>query len=324
MRAIDRLLFLKLAPRQVRYLAPLDYARATGLARSVLDQLEREFVVGPPVTIHLPNPDLLAGVWAMGRECLASGSNSDRTGRTTRELVAAEVSRINQCPYCFDTHGAMLHAFGHGDAFTDPALQPIARWAAATLSPGAIAPVAEADHPALFGTAVCFHYLNRMANVFLDPAPFTFHHSAIVKMSGRILRGLVTAQQVTPGQFLVASSAPLPNEFAWAEPNANIAGGLSRFAAAAEAAGEESIAPDVRARVIAQIGEWNGEPPALGWEPEGSAAERLALQTALASWQVDKKLIGQFRRERQSDRDLINTAAWGSYIAARRIGSWLR
>ena len=60
------------------------------------------------MTIHLPNPELMAGVWAMGRECLAAG----REGRETRERIAAVVSRLNQCPYCLDIHKAMLHAFG--------------------------------------------------------------------------------------------------------------------------------------------------------------------------------------------------------------------
>jgi AhpD family alkylhydroperoxidase len=316
MRPLDRLLFYKVAPRQTRYLAPVDYAKATGLARAVLDQLARDFVVGPPLTVHLPNPELMAGVWAMGRECLAAG----REGRETRERIAATVSRLNECPYCFDIHHAMLYAFGSGDATEHD-------WAAATLTPDAPIlrnpPFAPDEIPKLFGTAVCFHYLNRMVNVFLDPAPFLSHSRTMLRLSGRMLRPLVSAQKVEPGDFVTPGERSLPAEFAWAASDANIAGGLSRFAAAAEAAGKESVAPDVQALIVDHVGKWRGEPPSLGFAAGLKPQARLALLTALASYQVYKKVVMEFRKEGGSERDLINVTAWAAYTAAKRIASWL-
>jgi alkylhydroperoxidase family enzyme len=323
MRLIDRLLFYKVAPRQIRYLAPFNYSKATGLGLAVIDQLARDFVVGPPVTIHLPNPELMAGVWAMGRECLAAG----REGREKRELIAAEVSRLNACPYCLDVHSAMLHAFDHGDAFTDPAFAPYADWASATLTPDSPLfrnpPFPAAEGPKFLGTAVCFHYLNRMVNVFLDPAPFTFHGRAIIRMSGKMLRPLVTAQRVEQGDFLTPAAPSLPPEFAWAFPDPYIAGGLARFAAAAEAAGAESVEPAVQELVIGQVANWRGEAPPLDWTSGQTPSARLALLTALASYQVDDKVIAAFRQQGKSDRDLINVTAWASYVAVKRIASWI-
>jgi hypothetical protein len=72
---LDKFLFETVAPRQVRYLKPPDYARAGGLARAALDQMERDFVIGPPVTVHISNPELMTGMWSAARECLAAGQS---------------------------------------------------------------------------------------------------------------------------------------------------------------------------------------------------------------------------------------------------------
>ncbi len=54
------------------------------------------------------------------------------------------------------------------------------------------------------------------------------------------------------------------------------------------------------------------------------ASGRLALLAALASYQVDEDLIKNFQQHFPSDEQLISTAAWASFVAAKRVGSWLR
>ena len=170
MQLLDRILFYKIAPRQVRYLRPLDYGKAEGLAAAAIDQMERDFVVGPPITVHLSNPELMIGVWSLARECLAAGGGQRALG----EIVAAAVSRLNTCPYCFDIHSSMLHSLGPTSV---PRAEAVASWAAATLTPGAqvlamCRQFSPEEAPPMVGAAVCFHYLNRMTNVFLDPSPY--------------------------------------------------------------------------------------------------------------------------------------------------------
>jgi hypothetical protein len=53
------------------------------------------------------------------------------------------------------------------------------------------------------------------------------------------------------------------------------------------------------------------------------AAGRLALLTALASYQVDKPIIEAFRRDRPDDATLIELTSWASLMAARRVGAWI-
>jgi AhpD family alkylhydroperoxidase len=342
LRLLDKILYYKVAPGQIRYLTSIDYSAATGLARDVMLQMESDFLVGPPLTVHLPNPPLLAGVWSLCRECLAA----DRIPRPMGDLIAGVVSRANTCPYCFGIHTAMLHSFGVGEdadvlqnnqAFTDPAKQRIAAWAAATLMPTSEIlqrpPFTREQAPQVIGTALAFHYLNRIVNVFLDPIPLSdvsWLKGAFTRMSGRMMRTRLSAQHLAPAGFLNAEpDIRLPPQFEWAAPDANIAGAVRRFVTAAEEAGRQSVDPRVRERVVAHVQSWNGESPGVSraWiEPAVSSldenlrpAARLALLTALASYQVDEGIVKSFQARQPGDRHLINLTSWASYTAVCRL-----
>jgi hypothetical protein len=49
----------------------------------------------------------------------------------------------------------------------------------------------------------------------------------------------------------------------------------------------------------------------------------LTLLTALASYQVDKSIVEDFRSHYPEDAQLIAATAWASFTAARRVGVWL-
>jgi hypothetical protein len=257
---------------------------------------------------------------------------------------------MNTCPYCFDIHAAMLHSFDapemaeallQGRDFANEETRKIAQWAAATMTPGAeiltAPPFTREEAPQIAGTAICFHYLNRMVNVFLDPIPLSglsWMKGPMSRMSGSMMRPRLSSQRVVPGRFLNgAPDVPLPAEFGWAATEPNIAEGILRFVAAAEEAGRESVDPRVRECVLERITAWRGESPGLGrgWLEEALSgleeslkpAARLALLTAFASYQVDKGVVESFRVYSPYDRDLINLTSWASFSAVRRIASWL-
>jgi hypothetical protein len=50
---------------------------------------------------------------------------------------------------------------------------------------------------------------------------------------------------------------------------------------------------------------------------------KLILLGALAPHQVDECVIAAFRKILPDDSQLIEALAWGSFTAARRVGSWL-
>jgi AhpD family alkylhydroperoxidase len=271
-----------------------------------------------------------------------------------KEAVSAAVSKINECPFCVEAHTTMLHAVseheaveailqGRSDQIKNPEMRAIVEWASATRTPGSpillLPPFAPENAPEIIGVAVGFHYLNRMANIFLDeallpiPPRLTGLKGVVRQLTGSMMKDLMVPT-TSPGESLhFLPAAALPADLAWAAPNPHVAGAYARLAAAVEEAGQQSLPAEVRTLVQQQVQTWQGEAPGLSrrWVEEAiarldevhQAAARLALLTALASYQVDEGVITAFRSQHPGDDQLIGAAAWASFTAARRVGSWL-
>lgn len=345
-RHLETLAFRHVAPRGVRYVTPVRPGDASGLVAEVYRQMERDFQLAPPITIHSPCPDLLAGVWTASRECLIAGP----ADRVARELVAATVSRTNACPYCVDVHGMMLDGAGRQDLAKAVALGTdavtvdrdsgrLVEWAAATRSPGSMClaspPMTEVDRPQMFGTAVVFHYINRMVNVFLEASPMPARLPEIVKHAfGSAMTSRIVSVVATPAEsFRFLPAGVLPPEFHWARSNPAVEGALSRMTSVVDRAGEAALPATVRELLQGWLAQWRGEDMSLsrawvelaveGLKAQERPVARLALLAALASHQVDDGVMQACRSEGMTDADLIATASWAAFGAARQIASWL-
>lgn len=347
-RILENMIFDGPARTGIRHLEIPEYKTAAGLRKAVLGQMRREFQVVPPLTLHFINSELMAANWAFSREALIAGPCS----RTDRELVAAIVSQYNECPFCVEVHTSMLHGAGddssiamilHG-ATHDERKSALADWAKASTSPDepilASAPFGAKDKPYLIATVLAFHYTNRMVNIFLDdtPLPVTVSNKWLKDRLSRLI-GFIAGRRIVsikaePGQSVYYNDdAILHDAFFWARKNEPIARGLATFAKAAEEAGEHSLSIGVRTVVQKAVEDWNGEHMPMGraWidqailglqEHEKPGAE-LALLSALASYRVDENLITAFRQHQPGDLALLNVAAWGAYLAMRRISTWI-
>src|SRR6185295_8267483 len=298
---------------EIRYLHPVSPEAATGLVAEVYSQARREFGLLPPIPLHSPVPRLLAGAWCVLRETLVTG----QVARPVKEALAAEISRLNRCPYCIDAHTLMLEAAGERDAaqalagknssaLRDERLREVVAWGAAHRSPGAAElsrpPFPAADTGEMIGTAMAFHYINRMAHVFLPespyPLPSAFHWAKgwIRKLAAGRFAALVSARRVPGESLALLEPAELPADLPWARGNPYVAGAFARFAAAVEEAGQDALPEGVRERIVERLAAWDGTDPGFGGlgeeELEGipgeeRAAGRLALLTAFASYRVD-------------------------------------
>jgi len=336
--------------RQVKYVTPVAVGAARGLVAQVYRQAADEFrIVIPPVLLHSPAPATLAAYWMLMREPLiAAGA----VGRGAKEAVAAAVSVANICPYCADMHSTGLYKLaGEHDAeaiaqdravaVADEDTRALAVWARHAHLPddpaAGCAPFTEAERPELVGVVVAFHYLSRMVNVFL--ASFLLPPRLGPSARRRFKRGLSRVLAPTlhadrpPGRALnLLPQAGLPPEASWAAASPTVAASAARSYAAFAAAGERVVPPAVRELVEGRLARWRGEETGLGRDwcerliaglPERQqAAGRLALLTALASYQVDEHVIGAFRRDQPDDVALVDTVAWASWQAARRVGMW--
>lgn len=316
----------------------------SALLRRVYQQLQADFMPGPLFLLHSPAPKLMAAVWSLLRETLLAGT----VDRVKKEVVAATISQINACPFCVDAHTTMLHATGHHavvDALLrgetpshDPQLAALVQWTWANrLAPPTPLPppFAPNDAPELLGTVFAFHYLNRMANVFLGDS-FLPLPTVLKGLTRRVVGATIGKSMVRSlpagSSLSFVPAAPLPADLAWAQPNKVVSSALAGFSNVVEEAGLATLSTPVRLLAHQYLQRWQGAAPGLSrrWvedaigdlpERERSAA-RLVLLTALAAYQVDAASIAAFRTHYPTDQQLIEVTAWASWLAARRATSW--
>jgi AhpD family alkylhydroperoxidase len=333
----------------IRYFKFRHAVAAGSLAAKVLAQVRREFGAEvEPFTLHLPVPDLLAGAWMACRETLIAGGGR----RDAKEAVAATVSAINRCPYCIDAHSIMvLGASGNDlskalfegkpEQIQDPVLRSACLWASATRSPGspqlANPPFAPAEAPAYIGTAVFFHYINRMVTVLLgnSPLPFTegFPKSVSMRLAAWFFGGAIRLDKKIGASLDLLPEAALPDDLAWAKPSPQVAAAFAAFAGEIEKAGEMAVPSRARNAVRNAIDAWNGNDPGMdsawieqalsGLDEKERSAGKLALLAALAPYRITDELVTAFSTQFPGDADLLSALAWSSFTAARKIGTWL-
>jgi hypothetical protein len=338
---------------QVRYVSPVRPGAAQGLVGRVYEQVEREFgVLAPSLVLFSPAPEVLAASWLMLRETLLA---TRRVSRTAKEAVATAVSLGNTCPWCVAVHSTMLSGLADGlvladhpaTSIADPRLRAVTTWAqdgrtedgARRHEPACPA----ADAPELIGTAVLFHYYNRMVNVFLTEVPLPpgapkMALGPVMWILDRRMRP-AAARSHQPGASLeLLSAGSLPPDLSWARGDQLTEDAFARGCAAIDAAGARSVPSSVRDLVLTELENWHGERrgPSREWVESAvsvlptadQAAGRLALLTALASGQVDRSVVRRFRASRPGDTApgdtaLVELTAWASFAAARRAGTWI-
>jgi AhpD family alkylhydroperoxidase len=277
---------------------------------------------------------------------------SGQVRRGYKEALAATISDLNRCPWCVEAHTLALHATGdHATAkaiirheaptLADPELQALIQWAAATRQPGATIltqpPFSAEAAPEIIGTALSFHFLNRMVSVLLAETflPSSPRLKGAIKRTAGLIYSFAANKTYLPGAALeLLPAVDLPADLAWSQANPIIAEAFARFAAATEQAGEQALSPPARAVVRQYLQQWQGQDPGLGlqWleqaitglEGEDRVSARLCLLTALTPYRVDAKTIAAYRTYRPGDVALVNALAWASFEASRRIGQWLQ
>ncbi len=346
---VERTIFRDLQPRRVRYVRPVPRDKAEGLVARVYDQMEADYALVPPVTLHSCVPELMAAVWAIVRESLVAGPVS----RARREAVAAAVSGANRCPFCVDAHAIMLTGAKQGSVARalragrdgrvgDAATDALVRWARATHSPDPEflrpPPFSAEEAPAYVGTALVFHYINRIVNVFLKDSPFAlppgFHwlKGTMVRVGGALFGGRIVSRPVEPSTS-VGLSEIAKGGVGGPDDNGPIARAFALFIAAIDKSAAAIVPPRVDDLVQKCVEEWRGEDPGMdgrwledalrGLDGAERASARLSLLTALASYRVDEGTVGDFRRQFPGDEHLVVTVARASFLAARRTASWI-
>ena len=334
----------------IKHVRPVDAGSASGLVAEIYAQIKKDFgKVVEPFVLHSLVPKLLAGVWMACRETELAG----RVPRHLKEAVAAAVSMTNRCPYCVDAHTIMLNASGEHNVATsishanyakigDAKARFLAQWASTTNAPNtesrSLLSFAPSEVPEIIGTAVFYQYMNRMATVLLSETPLPSNaywlRSPLRRIAGMMFAGAVRTPKTAGESLRFLPNAELPSDLQWAKPNPTVAQAFARFSATIDETGEQSIPLQVRKHLTMFVSKWQGKPvpPDKHWissetnqfNESAKSAAQLALLAAVAPWQIDDFTILGFRRYFPEDRMLLGTLAWGSFLAAKRIGTWIQ
>ncbi len=336
----------------MKYISPIRRPPAKTPVDQVYSQIKQDFgLIADPFVLHSPVPSLLAGIWSVTRETGIAG----HVPWSIKEAVAAAVSQSNACPYCVDIHAAVASAHasqsltdlikqGRTAEIADPSLRAVVSWALASRTPGSAPllapPFSAQEAPEMIGTAVVYHYINRMVQVFLPESllPIFLRGGWI----GRVVWSQV-GQKLAHSRDQARSAgaslrflpeADLPAEMSWATPSPSISCAFAGWAALVNQTGRHLLSSQVRQLVTDVLQAWKGEPPTLGraWINQAVAGlteadqdqGSLALLAALAPYQIDEEIIRAFRVDHAADAQLVGVVAWASFAAARRIATFLQ
>ncbi|WP_157246139.1 carboxymuconolactone decarboxylase family protein [Nonomuraea typhae] len=315
------------------HITPVEPKAATGADAAVYRQQRADVgLARMPALIALsPAPGLLAAGWAMLRESLMAGPVS----RTDREIVALGVSKANECAYCVGAHTMFLHAIGEHDLAESLASGGRPRDARrAALYAWALGETRDApDAPELLGTALTFHFINRMISILHTPdvLPGGLQNTRVGRSVGGRALSKPARRLLDPG-----ASLPLLLGGGSGEGSAQAAGSPSgpswaagspvgpAYTALTEAAGRGAgLLPDPE-RVTAAVARWDGRQPPLGgsWpadaltglDPDAVPPTRLALLAALAPYRITKADVAAWPH---TDESLVRLLAFGAITAVR-------
>jgi AhpD family alkylhydroperoxidase len=329
----------------IKYIAPVKPGAAQGLVADVYKQIKRDFgALVDPFVVHSISPGLLAAVWAACRESELVGV----VPREIKETIAVTISKTNQVPFCVDAHVVMLHALKAHDvaqALTHDRLERLSdrnrkifEWSRASAQSVAIrSPLPEQETAEMIGTAVFFHYMNRVATVLLDETPLPSSRWWLKGFLSRIAGwyfSFAARRTKTAGASLAfLPEAELPADMAWATASETLAGAWARFALEVERQGQAALHAQTRQFAADYIGNWQGAAEELrngtlegaiqSLGPEQRSAARLVLLTALAPHHVDEKVVREFADPRKEQVRILGAISWASFTAARRIGARL-
>ena len=311
--------------------------------------IERDLgLLAPPLVLHSAVPGLLAAAWAVFRETVVVEAGLPRR---VKEAIGVAVSEANRCPYCVDAHAVGLHAAGAGAVERalaagaaggrrlDPETRGWIEWAAASRRRDGGPPLAAATPAARaqgIGTAIAFHYINRMVTVLLPetllPVRRGWLRRPVLALAGRRFAA-ASRRRHAPGEALaLLPPAPGPGP-QWARGAPAAAAAFAALGAAVEQASAGPLPAEARRRAAERIAAWRGEEPPLGagWleepaaglPPAAAAAVRLALLTAFAPHRVGAAEIAEMRRHHPGDAALLGVLAWASFHAAEAIADSL-
>ncbi len=327
------------------YINSIKPSQATGTVKEVYGQLKSEMGdVVEPISLHALTPDLLKGIWGILRETVVV---EDKVKRTVKEAVGAAVSASNDCPYCVDAHTIMILGLKDKvvanailkkkpDIIPDESTRKIVDWSFETRNFDSEIiknpPFSKEKAPEIIGTAVFFHYLNRMVTIFLGPTILpmnvSFLKGVMKAMAAKMFSGVLQKEK-KPGE--VKGDMVVSPDFPWSTNSSRISYMFSYFQHVLGSFSEKNIPEEVQAFMKVQIENWNGEDMPNSNEKldlimsnlseENHLMAKMLYLTAFSPHRLRHHHFEDFKLSyAASDDYLLSMLAWSSFSIATKIG----
>lgn len=319
------------------------------MIKEVYSQLKEEMGdVVEPISMHALFPELLVGIWSVLREVVLV---EDQVLRRDKEAVGAAVSASNECPYCVDAHTIMI--IGLKDQTTAKAivkqdlslitnsdLRDIVGWAFDSRNFKAHNiknPVFDRKKaPEIIGTAVFFHYLNRMVTIFLGPTilpmNISFLKGAMKQMAAMMFsKVLQTEKKAKENQ---KKTKGVNDEILyWTRSNERIQLVYGYLKTVVDDIGQKYVPIEVRSFLQTHIDKWNGhdlhstkglDQLVSDVSPKNQPLAKMLYLTAFSPHRIQSYHFDEFNLYYKGrDEAVLASLSWASFYAAARIGAKL-
>ena len=329
----------------IRY---IDKKRSSGKLKEVYNHIELNFgKIAEPFVIHSINSKLTAGVWAMLFETVLIETEIKRS---LKEAIATCISDINKCSYCVDAHSVMilgtekkLQSGISKIKKENPELKSkedkMISWALNNLNFESKIiqdpPFGEDEAAEIIGTAVLFHYINRVVNVFGGETPLpTLKMKAMVKLFAVnfIFKKAIKRKKVKGESLVFFDDNNYQSSFEWADRNPEILIAFQYF----KLNTEKNIGKFLSTDLIMALKKSTGNSDLLKPVPD-----RDNLDTFLNKIKPSEREIAEFcflimyenykihdkhlnkLKEKFTDEEILQVAAFSSFLIAESIGNKL-
>eukprot|EP01025_Chloroclados_australasicus_P052285 TRINITY_DN6089_c0_g1_i2.p2 TRINITY_DN6089_c0_g1~~TRINITY_DN6089_c0_g1_i2.p2 ORF type:complete len:370 (+),score=35.84 TRINITY_DN6089_c0_g1_i2:2366-3475(+) len=270
------------------------------IIQQIKKQIKQEFIPleldqkqHNPQALHLFDESLMIGHWSTLREILVVPG---RFSRSEKEVLAAFVSKANECRFCVNAHTTFATGYGHKEfdnsvqsaiqqgapeLLDNARLREIMEWFYHGNNQNTInkrVPFSKEDAPELLGTAFLFNYVNRLVDIIstrdevMPDLPWIIQYlirtfPMLVQFMNWIVATLLpkmTVKAPAPGlssNFHTYTPEMLPKEFEWCAANEHIAAAFTAFAKAVDSLRDQYIPKNLQDIVAKFVDdEYDGSP----------------------------------------------------------------
>lgn len=324
------------------------HIKAQDEVKEIFEELRKDMGdVVEPISLHVNNPKLLEAIWLILREVVIVDGALDRM---QKEAIGASVSESNRCGYCVDAHTIMLIGLdnaqiskaierGEPEIIADAFTKNIVKWGLENRKFDSIIvkypPFTLRMAPEAIGTAVFFHYLNRMVFAFLGPTILPLN-IPIMKGAMKKLAGLKFSKTLNAKKeykILPTIEETNTDMIMWAKTNDQVYRVFANFNVVINRLAIKYIPISVQKKMKALINQWGGKDEFINdqslaefltcvHEDEKPLATVLYIQ-AFSPNKMNKKYMDLLRGyfTEKHDEAILVSMSWVSFEIALYIGT---